>query len=252
MNQAVLHTDETGCKVSGTNHWIHVVSSAKLVYYGFHTGRGKEAIRDMNILTQYSGYLVHAFWQPYLALPAKHVFCNAHLLREYRNLAERHGQPWAGELRTALREVYHQHKEGTLTLEGKARFYTEFNALVSRALLENPEQPKVLGANGKYKKGTAKQTKGRNLALRCQEHALEMLSFLEDPEVPFDNNPAEQNIRMVCIKRKVSGGFRTVKGGEIFCRIRSYIATLRKQGLSVWGGLVSLFQGDVLMPYFSC
>ena len=252
MNQSVLHTDETGCKVSGKNHWIHVVSSAKLVYYGFHTGRGQEAIRDMNILTEYSGYLVHDFWQPYLALPAKHVFCNAHLLREYRNLAERHGQPWAGELRTALREVYHQHKEGTLTLEGKARFYTAFNALVSRALLENPEQIKVLGEGGKYKKGSAKQTKGRNLALRCQKHSLEMLSFLEDPQVPFDNNPAEQNIRMVCIKRKVSGGFRTVKGGEIFCRIRSYIATLRKQGLSVWGGLVSLFQGDVLMPDFSC
>ncbi len=252
MNQSVLHVDETGCKVSGTNHWIHVVGSAKLVYYGFQVGRGITAIQDMNILTHYSGYLVHDFWRPYLDLPAKHVFCNAHLLREYRNIAERHGQDWALELGTALREVYHQHKEGTLTLEGKNTFYARFNELVQQGLLENPEQIKVLGTGGKYKKGIAKQSKGRNLALRCQKHALEMLSFLEDPKVPFDNNLAEQNIRMVCIKRKVSGGFRTVLGGEIFCRIRSYIATLKKQGLRVWDGLVSLFEGDVLMPDFSC
>ncbi|WP_029481783.1 IS66 family transposase, partial [Deinococcus marmoris] len=96
-----------------------------------------------------------------------------------------------------------------------------------------------------------KQTKGRNLALRCQQHRGAVLLFLERDDVPFDNNQAERDIRMFCIKRKISGGFRSVAGGEAFCRIRSYVSTLRKQGMNVWQGLVSVFRGDILMPNFS-
>ncbi|MFW8628635.1 IS66 family transposase, partial [Deinococcus sp. ME38] len=92
---------------------------------------------------------------------------------------------------------------------------------------------------------------GRNLALRCQQHRCAVLLFLHDRRVPFDNNQAERDVRSWCVKRKVSGGFRSAEGGQNFARIRSYISTLQKQGLSVWEGLVSVFTGDVLMPNFN-
>ncbi|WP_156039325.1 IS66 family transposase, partial [Deinococcus marmoris] len=110
----------------------------------------------------------------------------------------------------------------------------------------NPAAPPVPGRRGK-----PRQTPGRNLALRCQKHRDAVLLFLERDDVPFDNNQAERDIRMFCIKRKVSGGFRSLTGGAAFCRIRSYISTLRKQGIHVWQGLVSVFRGDILMPDFS-
>ena len=95
-----------------------------------------------------------------------------------------------------------------------------------------------------------KQSRARNVALRCQRYRREMLRFLDDDRMPFDNNLAEQGIRMMCGKRKASGGFRSELGGEVFCRIRSYVATLHKQGMNVWCGLVSVFSDNVLLPAF--
>ena len=90
------------------------------------------------------------------------------------------------------------------------------------------------------------------IRMRCQQHRDAVLRFLHDEGVPFDNNQAERDVRPWCVKRKVSGGFRSEEGGGHFARIRSYISTFRKQGLNVWHGLVSVFRGDVIMPNFTC
>ena len=244
--QNVLHADETGSKVNGKLHWLHSVSNAQFTLYGQHKSRGYAAIKDMGVLTQFEGVVAHDAWNSYFRLPGQHALCNAHLLREMRCLHEQHGQHWAGEVRAALQGAYHQHKTQTLTQMDKEAFYERFDALLIEGLNANPAAPSIPGRRGK-----PKQAKGRNLALRCQKHRDAVLLFLEHDDAPFDNNQAEQDIRMFCIKRKVSGGFRSLAGGEAFCRIRSYVSTLRKQGMNVWQGLVSVFRGDILMPDFS-
>ena len=246
LKQDVLNADETGSKVNGKIHWLHLVSNSRLTLYGHHAKRGFEALKDMGVLNTFAGVVVHDCWSSYFKLSATHALCNAHLLRELRGLAEHHGQLWAAELRSVLQGVYYQHKSGTLTPEAKVTFYTRFDTLLEAGLAENPALEPVPNQRGRVK-----QTPGRNLTLRCQQHKDDYLRFLEDARVPFDNNGAERDIRMTCIKRKVSGGFRSDAGGETFCRIRSYISTLKKQGLNVWHGLVSIFDGQILMPSFA-
>jgi transposase len=247
LKQPVLHADETGCKVAGVLNWVHVITCELMTFYGHHQKRGFAALEAMKVLPVFEGTLMHDAWSTYFRLPAIHALCNAHLLRELRGLAEMQGQIWAGELRVALQGVYHTLKLGQLTDAGRTVFYKRFDALVEMGLVSNPVMLRTT-----FKRGRVAQTKGRNLALRCQQHKDAVLRFLLDARVPFDNNLAERDIRMVCVKRKVSGGFRSVEGAQAFCRIRSYISTLGKQGLSVWAGLVSVFRGDVLMPNFLC
>ena len=247
LRQPVLHADETGSRVNGKLQWMHVVSCAQLTLYGHHAQRGFAALEAMNVLPQFEGILMHDAWSTYFKLSAKHALCGAHLLRELRGLAEHHAQRWAGELRDALRLVYHQQKEGTITPERMVTFEHQFDALLDAGLKANPPAPPVPG-----RRGRTKQTPGRNLALRCQQHREAVLRFLHDEGVPFDNNQAERDIRPLCVKRKVSGGFRSAEGSEHFTRIRSYISTLQKQGLNVWHGLVSVFCGEMIMPNFCC
>ena len=147
----------------------------------------------------------------------------------------------------ALQGVYHAWKTNSLTEVIKTDFMTRFDYLLEQGLIANPVQ--VRGSNTR---GRVAQRKGRNLALRCKQHKDAVLRFLLDARVPFDNNLAERDIRMVCVKRKVSGGFRSAEGAAAFCRIRSYISTLKKQGMNVWDGLVSVFRGAVIMPKFIC
>ena len=245
--QAVLHADETGTKVNGKLNWFHVACFARGTLYTLHEKRGYAAIEAADVLTDFRGVVVHDAWNTYFRLPGEHALCNAHLLRELRKLDEHNQQPWAGELRRALQQVYHAQKAGTLTDEQRAAFYTRFDELVLAGLEANPVQEPVPKRRGK-----PKQLPGRNLALRCQQHRAAMLLFLERADVPFDNNQAERDIRMACVKRKVSGGFRSEAGGEAFCRIRSFISTLQKQGLSVWTGLVDVFRGVLPKLDFSC
>lgn len=241
--QPVLHADETGSKVNGERAWFHVVCSAQLALYTHSPYRGIEGLKVANILPTYTGVLVHDAWSTYMGLPSEHALCNAHLLRDLRKMHEHHGQSWAGELRTALQGVYHALKQRTLTLEGKVEFYRQFDELVLAGLEANPALEPV-----PKKRGQTKQLPGRNLAVRCQQHRDSVLRFLEHEHVPFDNNMAERDLRMLCVKRKVSGGFRSEAGGAVFCRIRSFIATYRKQGLDVWQGLLATSQNSLLIP----
>lgn len=257
--QPVLYADETGSRVNGKLAWLHVVSCGQLTRYGHHPSRGYAAVQTMNILTQYQGLLMHdalpllgqngtyRACPLYAKLPAKHALCNAHLLRELRGLDEHYQQVWAGTLRTALQTVYHHDKHGTLTPTMQNDFEAEYDALVQTGLDLNP-----LAVPLPNRRGRTKQLPGRNLAQRCQQQRNAVLRFLIQPGAPFDNNQAERDIRPWCSKRKISGGFRSEDGAHGFALIRSYVSTLRKQGLNVWQGLVSIFRGDVIMPDFSC
>lgn len=242
----VIGVDETGLYEQGKRGWLHVSSTPKLTYYAAHARRGKEALEAIGILSHYQGTAVHDAWPAYASYSCRHSLCNAHLLRELCYLQERHQQGWATLLAALLREMKvagEAAPEGQLPEATLRAFEKRYDALVNEGYKANPPPAEA----PVKKRGRRKQSRAQNLLDRLRQRRHEVLAFLYDPQVPFDNNLAERDIRMMKVQQKVSGCFRG-EGAHYFCRIRGYISTLRKQGMNVLEGLESVFRGNPLMP----
>lgn len=244
----VVHVDETGMRVGGRTEWVHVVSTALLTYYAHHAKRGREAIEAIGLLLDFAGRRVHDAWATYLGLAGLYALCNAHLLRELIGLHEDTGQAWTQKLIRLLLKmqtaVAAAQAAGQTELNAKqcAGYEAAYTRFLNEGLRANPP-PKPTG-----KRGRPKHTPAGNLLNRLGTHRGAILAFLHDFRVPFDNNQAERDLRMLKVKQKVSGCFRSSEGADQFCRIRGYISTLRKQGYSVLDGLTSVFAGQPFMP----
>jgi transposase len=244
----VMTVDETGLRVGGRLHWLHVMGSETLTYYARHLKRGTPAIKAIGLLVGYAGCRVHDALASYLKLPGRYALCNAHLLRDLTAVHEETGQAWAAELIRLLVQmkdtVAAARARGAHQLAPRQHVTYEaaYTQLLRRGQRLNPAAP----LSGR--RGRTKQTRARNILnrLAAQRHAI--LAFLHDFAVPFDNNQAERDLRMMKVKLKVAGCFRSTARADDFCRIRSYISTLRKQGYSVFEGLVSIFAGQPYMP----
>ena len=242
----VLHADETGCNINGSLHWMHILVTEFVTWIGVHKRRGAEAMNAFNILPTFTGTLVHDGWEPYRALACVHALCNAHHLRELVARFE-DSQAWAGRmielLRRACHEV-HQATDGLLSEERRQWYRAEYDTILCEGERDHPRVP------SSRKRGRTGQSKATNLLGRLRKYTDDVLRFISDPAVPFTNNLAEQAVRMPKVKQKISGGFRTQAGAKNFCAIRSYIATMRKQGMNVFSTLTSAFQGNVPQPHF--
>jgi transposase len=180
-------------------------------------------------LEDVSGVLVHDHYSSYLKYTkVKHAFCNAHHLRELKALIVHEGEDWAYEMYVLLRIMNHAVNQGSLGLEKVQWFKKIFEKVLSRGLAYHEALSGVVGKNKRRKKRP-----GHNLVLRLQKHAEGVLRFLSDSAVPFTNNQAERDIRMVKVKGKVSGCFRTSQGARNFSIIRSFISTVKKNGQNV-------------------
>jgi transposase len=244
----VVHVDETSQRVAGRTEWVHVVSTTLLTFYAHHAKRGREAIEAIGLLMGFAGRRVHDAWAPYLSLAGAYALCNAHLLRELIGLHEDTAQAWVpklirllGRMRTAVAAAQAA-GQTELPAQQRAGYEAAYSRWVNEGLLANPP-PAPSG-----KRGRTKKTPARNLLERLVTHRGAILAFLHDFRVPFDNNLAERDLRMLKVKHKVSGCFRSPEGADYFCRIRGYISTLRKQGYSVLDGLTSVFAGQPFMP----
>lgn len=232
----VLHVDETGMRCNKKLHWLHVTSSSQATFYGLHEKRGKEAIDAFNILPQFGGTAIHDHWKPYFSYEqVKHSLCNAHHLRELTYVYEQEQEIWALKMKEHLLFANKQTREGVLGLEAIEKIEQIYEEITLDAVRNYLTSEK----NGK-------KSEGLKLLKRLLHYQKEVLAFAYDPEVPFTNNQAEQDLRMMKVKQKVSGCFRSLEGGEVFCRIRSYISTARKQGWKIWEALASAISGK---PY---
>jgi len=247
----VAQMDETGVRIASKTRWLHYVGTATLALYAWHPKRGREGIEAVGVLPEFAGTRVHDAWAPYLSYGGAYALCNAHLLRELTFIAERTQQAWAGELIDLLRAmktaVEQAQAAGATALPAGERqaFEAHYAALVSAGLEENP----AAAATGK--RGRPKQSPAKNLLDRLGQHQSAVLAFLHDFAVPFDNNLAERDLRMMKVQQKISGGFRTPGGASQFCRIRGYIVTLRKQGCHVLTALQSIFTDSPSLPVLS-
>jgi transposase len=250
--EAPVHFDETGARVNGQLEWLHSASTEQATSYAIHPKRGGEAINAIDILPRRTGWSIHDAWQPYLNyVDAKHGLCNAHLVRELVFLIERYGQGWARDFLALLlnmkQKVDTAQSQGQVALSALqlAAFEQVYDQIVERGERANPppvRQP--------HQRGRLKQSPARNLLDRLIKHRDKVMAFVYAFDVPFDNNLAERDIRMVKVQQKVSGGFRSGDGANIFCQVRSYISTARKNGQRVLEVLTQAFSGTPYWPAF--
>lgn len=247
----VVHGDETGIRCEGLTQWIHTLSNERLTYYQLHAHRGTKALDQIGLLPQYEGHLVHDRYASYFQYDQlSHSLCNAHLLRELKYLHQEEGCCWAKSVTDLLLKA-HDHKKqvSSVSKHYQTRLANDYNKLIERELKK--EQRKMASSPSSGCRGKPKRSKAHNLLRALDKYQQEVLAFIYQAQVPFDNNQAERDLRMVKTKQKVSGCFRSKQGGDTFCLIRSYLSTLRKNQYNILQGIQDALMGKAFVPYMS-
>jgi len=214
---SVKGVDESGLRIGGKTQWLHTLSSGIATHYRVCEKRG-------TLLDGIQGILVHDHWKPYFALDGvEHALCNAHHLRELKALEEIEKEPWAFKMSKLLR-ILHSMKDPPLE-----RSMSLYEKIVESGITFHDSQPSI---------GGRKRRVGHNLLLRLRDFKDATLRFLTTPDVPFTNNQSEQDIRMIKVKQKISGCFRTTRGAEIFCTIRGFLSTQRKLNINIFQSIL--------------
>jgi transposase len=242
--------DETGVRATGSLHWLHTVSTRLLTWYYAHKRRGCEAMDAAGILADYRGCAVHDFWKSYFDYDCDHALCNGHLLRELIFLWEEQSQKWAkamiDHLLAIKKAVATASATGLTALPpaDQERFLKGYERIVQAGYAQNPVPP----VHGPKRRGRRKQSKARNLLDRFRDHPGEILAFMRDFAVPFDNNQSERDLRMMKLRQKISGTFRSFQALVNFCRIRGYVSTARKNDVNALDALQRVFLGNPFVP----
>lgn len=241
-SSSLIHGDETGINIGGKRSWLHNASNAKFTYFYPHSKRGCEALNEVGILPLFRGVLCHDHWKPYYQYGVSHALCNAHHLRELERTWEQDKQQWAKKMAELLKEINNATYDagGHLDAIASEVYRSRYRALLEEAERECPA-PDENQRNGR--RGKLARSKARNLLERLRDFESDVLRFMVEDEVPFSNNQAENDLRMTKVQQKISGCFRSWDGAKMFCRIRSYLSTCRKQGLTSSAALRLLFEG---------
>ena len=235
----VKHMDETGFRIGGKTQWLHVASTALLTFYRVCAKRG-------SLLANVAGIVVHDHWKPYYTMQGVlHALCNAHHLRELKALVEIEREDWARKMQRLLRRACHAAnlaRERGVPLKPRLIecFERCYDAILAEGLGFHAAQAPLARAAMKgagKRRGRAPRRTGHNLLLRLATRKQDTLRFLYDPAVPFTNNQAERDGRMMKLRQKISGGFRSFEGAMDFAVIRSFFSTAKKQGWNIINGL---------------
>ena len=237
----VCHFDETGARIAGRLGWVHSASTETLTRYTTHARRGSEAIDHANVLPDFTGVAIHDGWAPYRNYEGcEHGLCNVHHLRELQAAVEA-GHTWPLAMSCLLMDTK------TLVAAAVADGNDHLNARQVGELAASYETVIGMG-HEEHPASTAKKTKAHNLLLRLERYQPDVLRFAHDFQVPFGNNQAEQDIRMVKLQQKISGCWRTMSGAERYMRVRSYVSTARKHGIGALSALDLLSAGRPWLP----
>lgn len=225
----VKNLDESGLRVAAKLHWLHVMSNNEWTYYRVAEKRG-------DIPQGLVGTVMHDHFKPYYRLSdVTHALCGAHHLRELKGLEDIEKEPWAARMSRLLKLACHLTHQGAPSAARVARIERAYDGIVEQGLAFHEAQtPLTRGLRGRQKRRT-----GHNLLIRLRDYKDDALRFLSDANVPFTNNQAEQDVRMIKVKQKISGGFRTLSGAQIFATTRSFLSTMRKQGVNLFQAILN-------------
>jgi transposase len=249
LKAPVIHFDETGLRVDKHTDWVHSASNDRFTYMTVNKKRGKDGMDANGVLPRFRGIAIHDFWPSYFKYDTvTHGMCVAHLLRELRGVTDNHpDQKWASDLAEWF--IHMKGLKEQAILRGDQEFnpnmllhyMVEYDSIVSEGLEMNPVGQKIKSKRGRVKKG-----KTRSLLERLETYKGEVCLFIHDFKVPFDNNQAERDIRMIKVKNKVSGTFRTKEGAADFMRLMSFVGTCRKHGIAAFEALKVLHNGEAM------
>lgn len=228
--------DESGFRINGKTQWAHTLCNEKFVHYHASEKRG-------DVPKDSTGTIIHDHFQPYYSRlnGVQHALCNAHHLRELKAAWEIDKEQWAKNM-TRLLLIGHQlvaQNHSGISPGWNAKFEKLYHKIIAAGLAFHDKLDPLQQSS----RGRTKRRPGHNLLLRLQSRANDVLRFLYDPAVPFTNNESERSLRMIKVKQKISGGFRTVDGADDFFTIKSYTATAQKHGFPVYGAIFQAFYG---------
>lgn len=235
LKSPTLHADETGIRLNGKNSWMHVISNKTISFFGHHLKRGKQAMNAMGVLEKYKGTLIHDRFSSYFSYNCDHGLCNAHILRDLVYVEEIFDADWANKIKKLLIQAKNK-KDSDPNL--KASYYSKIFKQYTQII-----RPVIKNYDRKFKK-----TDEQRLAFALEKHKYLFLKFIKQPEVPFDNNQAERDLRMIKVKQKVSGCFRSQIHATYFASIRGYISTIKKNKRNVLEEIKNAFQKKPYSP----
>jgi transposase len=239
-----IGADETSSRCMSRNYWIHTAGNQTFTYYHADEKRGSEAIKRAGVLPDYQGIVTHDRYGSYDRFAFTHALCGAHLLRDLKFLYEERNCKWAKKLYKLMLWAKEYKESRELTFKDRLEIDRQYDMIVGLADLAEPKPP----SGKKTKTGRPKRSEERKLLDVFLKRKQDVLRFLYHEHVPFDNNLSERDLRMIKLQQKISGGFRSVDGLKVFCRIRSYIASVKKHGYQLFNVLVKALNGQ---PYFS-
>jgi transposase len=248
FHEPVVHADETGLRVEGKSHWLHTISTDKWTLLGMNESRGSKGMDAIGFLPAFNGAVVHDCYKSYFKdkYTFEHVLCNVHLLRDCQEIAQFDKHQWVTRMKDLLLESWTRVKAARqdkmpLTVDAIQTIQARYDEILEGGKLEWA-QDAVREKTGP--RGRKIKSKAANLGERFTLYKEAILRFIWDENIPFDNNQAERDIRMIKVKQKVSGTFRTQTGADIFARIRGVISTLLKQNLPILASLTSALRGQ--------
>jgi transposase len=244
VNEKVVNFDETGIRVNSLNYWIHVSCTKDYTFYGVDRHRNNDALKKIDILTKFKGVAIHDNYSMYFKYEdCNHGLCNAHHYRELKGAFDEDGFLWLSQMTDLLFRIKKavDTSDNIDSLDTKQLF--EFEKEYIKILEEGSKNYPIIKITEK-KRGRTKLSKSQNLFIRFIKRRDEILRFMYNFSVPFDNNQAERDIRMPKLKQKISGCFRSNFGAEIFCRNRGYISTVKKQKLNVLQSICDIFSNN--------
>lgn len=248
LQSAVIHNDETGLRCNDNLQWIHSTSTHQLTHYSLQNKRGNEGINAIGIMPGYKGISVHDRWPSYDGYGCKHALCNAHLMRDLKFLHEEMNCDWALKMKNLLIYANDIKTKGLLNPMTIEQIELQYCQIIRQGFEQEPK-PKI---REKPRPGRVAKSKSLRLLEVFKFRSDQVLLFMYHPDVPFDNNLAERDLRMIKLKQKISGCFRTTDGANVFCRIRSYISSARKQGHRILEAIETALLGEPVSLVNTC
>ena len=238
LQSSVLHADETGTRLNGKNSWMHVISNKTISYFAHHLNRGRQAIDEIGILEHYKGTLIHDRFSSYFGYGCDHSLCNAHILRDLIYVEETFNANWAKQIKELLIQAkVDKEKNPNLKASCYSRIFKKYTCII---------RPIIKEYDKKFKK-----TDEQRLAFALEKHKYLFLKFIKQPEIPFDNNQAERDLRMIKVKQKESGCFKAKTHAQYFASIRGYIATVKKNKQDVLLSIQKAFLDKPFLPFMA-